>query len=813
MYTDQILVELSGRRRPEVIYAKQADVAARQVEVSFLDHGQPYTIPTGTTARIRVTKPDRTYIFNNCTISENVVTAPLTAQTLAAAGEAAVDIALYQGEDELLSCSCFRLMITPRAGSDSAAESSDEFGALDKLLQEAETSIPAATDAAEAANEAANAANTAAGDANEAAGAANSAASAANSAASSANSAATAANSAANAANTAAENANDAAEAANEAAKPTQTVIDRIEDVAAYVGYTDTDIYGVEVDFTAGTFTRLAAAVGMSGGADFDSVACFGGRQRCNVTNEGMVVAYYGGTGYSETGFLTQEITIASGPYAGTYPVGTPVQVMVEQPKFYYKTVPLQVENTGNGQITRKMRYYVSPTEKEGFKLHPAFKSGNMRLEKIYLSAFEGCVFDTSSNTYVLDDAQTTDFSTDMLSSISGAKPASGLTQQLTLPNTRTLAENRGAGWEQQYAATVAASQLLMLIEYATFNVQTAIGPGVVNITDDGTSNMAVNTGATSSLGNASGSASNGSVTYRGEENIWGNIWKWVDGMNEFNPSGWSSSSNAGVEYGSLYIADCNFSSDVGVSPYFNSDLHPCYGEGYVSAFCYSEEFDWMFITGEVSGNSSLPVGDYFWNRYSGWQVAMLGGRWNIGSVCGGFSWYLNGASSSRYRDAGGRLVYAPQNFDSTNSVAYSPDFALVSGADGTVQTSNVTTTELGHLSGTTGNIQQQIGNLEDLTTTEKSSLVAAANELNGKIQSGICTVPAGGNGEITFNPPFSTPPKLVLSGVGSSTNTVSGIKIKSISATKAEILVVYATYNGVFPADSETNVHWIACT
>lgn len=212
MYTDQILVELSGRRRPEIVYAKQGDVAARQVEVSFLDHGQPYTIPQGTTARIRVTKPDRTYIFNDCTISGNVVTAPLTAQTLAAAGEAAVDIALYQGEDELLSCSVFRLMITPRAGSDSAAESSDEFGALDKLLQEAETSIPAATEAAEAANEAANAANTAAGDANEAAGAANSAASAANSAASSANSAATAANSAASAANTAAENADEAAQ-------------------------------------------------------------------------------------------------------------------------------------------------------------------------------------------------------------------------------------------------------------------------------------------------------------------------------------------------------------------------------------------------------------------------------------------------------------------------------------------------------------------------------------------------------------------------------------------------------------------------
>ena len=158
MYTTQITVDLSGRRDLTLVYAKQGDVAARQVGVSFLDHGQLYTIPSGAQARIRVTKPDRTYVFNDCTISGNVVTAPLTAQTLAAAGEAAVDIALTLDGDTLLSCSCFRLIISPRAGSDTAVESSNEFGAVDKLLQEAQESIPAATAAAERANEAAQAA-------------------------------------------------------------------------------------------------------------------------------------------------------------------------------------------------------------------------------------------------------------------------------------------------------------------------------------------------------------------------------------------------------------------------------------------------------------------------------------------------------------------------------------------------------------------------------------------------------------------------------------------------------------------------------
>ena len=38
----------------------------------------------------------------------------------------------------------------------------------------------------------------------------------------------------------------------------------------------------------------------------------------------------------------------------------------------------------------------------------------------------------------------------DKLSSIAGAKPCSGLTQDLTLPNARILAHNRGSGWELQ---------------------------------------------------------------------------------------------------------------------------------------------------------------------------------------------------------------------------------------------------------------------------------------------------------------------------------------------------------------------------
>lgn len=433
----------------------------------------------------------------------------------------------------------------------------------------------------------------------------------------------------------------------------------QISDLQAFIGYTDNDIYGVEVDFVNKKFTRLAGAVGKTGGTSFDAIHCFGGRRRCNITDEGVVVAYQGDAAFTTTGALTQAVTIGE----TTYEVGTKVQVMVEQPKFYYKVVPLltQIVSEGEnyGQHMRKGRYYVSNTPKAGFKLHPAFIRNNVEHDIIYLSAFEGSLYDASASAYILDDAQVADFSNDMLSSIANAKPMSGLTQNLTRANTRKLAQKRGTGWEQSYVATVSASQLLMLIEYASFNMQTAIGNGNVSKTDDGATNMAENTGATVTLGNASGVVTNANgiqiVSYRGEENPYGNIWKWVDGINVQNPSPFAAG-----QHGKVYVADNAFADNVSESPFKDTGICPAYGEGYVSAFGYSEEFDWLFIPTEHTGNTSLPVGDYVWNNNAGWRVAHIGGSWYGGANAGAFYWYLNSDASVRYRTIGGRLVYVP---------------------------------------------------------------------------------------------------------------------------------------------------------
>ena len=419
---------------------------------------------------------------------------------------------------------------------------------------------------------------------------------------------------------------------------------EQIADLEAFIGYSDPNIVGVEVDFKNKKFTRLAGAVNRTPGAMFNNINAFGGRKRCNVADDGTVTAYYGDAAYTTTGKMAN---------------GTPVQVMVEQPKFYYKVVPLEVEAGARGVKIMKARYYVSDTVKAGFKVHPAFIENGNTNPFIYLAAFEGSLYDVSTSSYILDDAQVADFNADMLSSVAGVKPISGLTQNLTKANTRKLAQKRGKGWEQSYAATVACSQLLMLIEYGTFNMQSVIGAGNTTKTDDGVSSMTEVTGATVNLANASGEVVNANgvsmICYRGEENFWGNIWTWVDGMNEENPTPFASG-----DTGTLHVADHGFADNTKVAPYKDTGIYPVQGEGYISAFGYSEEFDWLFIPVEHNGNSALPVGDYFWNNNPGWRVALLGGAWNNGAPSGAFCWTLIYASSTRGRYVGGRLVYVP---------------------------------------------------------------------------------------------------------------------------------------------------------
>lgn len=439
-----------------------------------------------------------------------------------------------------------------------------------------------------------------------------------------------------------------------------QEILSGVTDIRAYLGMIETeDVLGITMDYKNKTCTRIAGAKNLTAGADFDKFSMYGGRKRCNVSDGGTINAYYGDEGYTEDG--------SNG------------QVMVYQPKFYYLVCPLEYDRqeTGYGYHLRKANYYVSETQRAGFKLHPAFydKNGN-EVDYILMSAYEGCIYDTSANAYMLNDEQVMDASKDKFSSIAGARPATGVSQNLTRPNIEQMAKNRGEGWHSFGIKTASMEQLLMIVEMGMMNLQTAIGQGVVNLPwstgSDTTSSYAGATGSTASLGNGTGRATETttyeggvatkntadgktSICYRGVENFWGNIWKFAYGVNI-----WGNGKMAG---GMPYIcSDFNYAEGKNTDNYEGAGFTVTKANGYISAMGYSTKYDWLFMASECLGNSSLPVGDYTYitENLNGYRIARLGGGWGGGSGAGGFCWCLIDGVGGRVRDVGGRLVYVP---------------------------------------------------------------------------------------------------------------------------------------------------------
>lgn len=433
-----------------------------------------------------------------------------------------------------------------------------------------------------------------------------------------------------------------------------------VTDIKAYLGMIETDdVLGITMDYKNKTCTRIAGAKNLNAGADFDRFSMFGGRRRCNVADDGTIVAYYGDDDYKEDGSMGQ--------------------VMVYQPKFYYMVAPLEydAQSTGYGYHLRKANYYVTDKPRAGFKVHPAFidKNGN-EVDYILMSAYEGCIYDTSASAYLKNDEQVMDASKDKFSSIAGARPATGVSQNLTRPNIEQMAKNRGEGWHSLGIKTASMEQLLMIVEMGMMNLQTAIGQGVVNLPwttgSDTTSSYAGATGSTASLGNGTGRATETttyeggvatnntadgktSICYRGVENFWGNIWKFAYGVNI-----WGNGKMAG---GMPYIcSDFNYAEEKNTDNYEGAGFTVTPKEGYISAMGYSTKYDWLFIASECLGNSSLPVGDYTWitQNLNGYRIARLGGHWYGGSGAGGFSWRLDDGVGGRFRAIGGRLVYVP---------------------------------------------------------------------------------------------------------------------------------------------------------
>ena len=180
-------------------------------------------------------------------------------------------------------------------------------------------------------------------------------------------------------------------------------------------------------------------------------------------------------------------------------------------------------------------------------------------------------------------------------------------------------------------------------------------------------------TGSTASLGNVTGMASetiyesagnetvnttNGmlSVSYRGVENAWGNIWKHINGINLWG--------NGAMNGGQAYIADdFTFDNNSHSGNYKAVGFTLANSNGYISAFGYGgEKYDWLFLPSKTTGNNSVPVGDscYVAQNLSGNCIVTYGGQWAASLSAGGFCMSCSVTPNTRNYYIGGRLLYVP---------------------------------------------------------------------------------------------------------------------------------------------------------
>ena len=341
----------------------------------------------------------------------------------------------------------------------------------------------------------------------------------------------------------------------------------------------------VTVDIT----TEPVPAVGTgSGSSPFDSYMPWMGMEECTLNNAtGKVSSKKGDPGFKRTS------------------IDRPV--MVKIPEFYYK-----IERVGS-----IFRYYIADGPVDGLSLHPG--SGDN-----YLGRYEAG--EASSGTLGF-----------ILASYSGTTPSVSKTRS----TFRDYARNMASGFQLRDIAAWCAYDLLYLVEYADWDSQKKIGPGIVNDT------AAHKTGETDAMVYHTGRANSGdnaAVQYRGIENPWGNVSEFIDGINVYGQSVYICTDPE------IYTDDTDTNY-----PYSNIKLPT---SGWTKGLGLSTNFPWAYLPNEVGGSGSTFIPDYVTHLSQGWQVLVVGGYYSDGSYAGLFRFGSNYTSLESNSTIGARLQF-----------------------------------------------------------------------------------------------------------------------------------------------------------
>ena len=133
----RIEIEMSGGTKQYMVSAKQGDRATRYVETILLDHGEPYTIPTGSSVTAFIRKPDRHRVYTPCEFTDNVVMVKLDSQALAAAGTALCEVEVKSSDlMQVVTSVTFEIEIEAKVKDEDAIVSGDELSIFDKTMKQ-----------------------------------------------------------------------------------------------------------------------------------------------------------------------------------------------------------------------------------------------------------------------------------------------------------------------------------------------------------------------------------------------------------------------------------------------------------------------------------------------------------------------------------------------------------------------------------------------------------------------------------------------------------------------------------------------------
>ena len=198
----------------------------------------------------------------------------------------------------------------------------------------------------------------------------------------------------------------------------------------------------------------------------------------------------------------------------------------------------------------------------------------------------------------------------------------------------RTNAKAIGPKFHLYDFATYCAIIWLYVVEFANWDCQTKIARGNVE------SSSAMNSGDSDVMIYHTGCRANlAGIQYRWIENLWGNVYQWVDG---FNADGTTA----------YYCTDPSQYADNTTTGYTQIGTLP--GSGWIKDLTVTD--NGLLIPKTVGGSETTFIPDYA-DSSSGWLVLNVGGDWSSGSNAGLLSFNADYSSSDSYSNVSARLL------------------------------------------------------------------------------------------------------------------------------------------------------------